>query len=42
MQKADGMNYAPKGKAAPVVGPGDFPIAAVDDRCLDLLAVCRG
>jgi predicted dehydrogenase len=23
------MNYAPKGKPAPVVGPGDFPFAAV-------------
>lgn len=28
-QKADGMNYAPKGKAEPVVKKGEFPIAAV-------------
>ncbi|MBE6936437.1 MAG: Gfo/Idh/MocA family oxidoreductase [Ruminococcaceae bacterium] len=28
-QKADGMNYAPKGKPAPVVGPGEFVFAAV-------------
>ncbi len=27
-QKADGMNYAPQGKAAPVVGAGEFPFAA--------------
>lgn len=26
---ADGMNYAPQGKPAPVCGPGDFPFAAV-------------
>ena len=24
MQKADGMNYAPKGKSKPVCQPGDF------------------
>lgn len=29
MQKNDGMNYAPKGKPNPVVGPGEFVIAAV-------------
>lgn len=29
MQKADGMNYAPKGKAEPVVEKGAFPVAAV-------------
>lgn len=29
MQKSDGMNYAPKGKPNPVVGPGEFVIAAV-------------
>ncbi|MDD6274506.1 MAG: Gfo/Idh/MocA family oxidoreductase [Clostridiaceae bacterium] len=28
-QTADGMNYAPKGKPAPVVGPGEFVFAAV-------------
>ena len=28
-QKADGMSYAPKGKAKPVVEKGAFPIAAV-------------
>ncbi|RIX53893.1 gfo/Idh/MocA family oxidoreductase [Paenibacillus nanensis] len=29
MQKHDGMNYAPKGKPNPVVGPGQFVIAAI-------------
>ena len=29
MQKADGMNYAPTGKARPVVEPGAFPVAAI-------------
>jgi predicted dehydrogenase len=29
VQKADGMNYAPKGKAEAVVGPGDFRFAAM-------------
>ncbi len=29
MQKSDGMNYAPQGKATPVVKKGDFPFAAV-------------
>ena len=32
MKVSDGMNYAPKGKAAPVVGPGEFVIAAVNLR----------
>jgi predicted dehydrogenase len=29
MPTADGMNYAPQGKSAPVCGPGDFTFAAV-------------
>ena len=29
VQKADGMNYAPTGKAAPVVAPGQFRFAAM-------------
>jgi predicted dehydrogenase len=29
MPQADGMNYAPQGKPAPVVKEGDFPFAAV-------------
>ena len=29
VQKADGMTYAPKGNAAPVVGPGQFRCAAM-------------
>lgn len=42
MQKADGMNYAPKGKAAPVVGPGDFPIAAVGLDHGHIHGMCNG
>ncbi len=29
MNNADGMNYAPVGKPAPVVKPGEFPFAAI-------------
>ncbi len=29
MQKSDGMNYAPTGKARPVCEPGAFPVAAI-------------
>ena len=29
MQASDGMNYAPKGKAKPVVKPGEFVFSAV-------------
>ena len=29
MDKKDGMNYAPKGKPAPVVKNGEFSIAAI-------------
>ena len=28
MSEKDGMNYAPKGKPASVVKPGEFPFAA--------------
>jgi predicted dehydrogenase len=29
VQRSDGMNYAPQGRPEPVVGPGEFPIAAM-------------
>ena len=29
MNAADGMNYAPQGKAKPVVKPGEFVFSAV-------------
>ncbi|MEM6853153.1 MAG: Gfo/Idh/MocA family oxidoreductase [Planctomycetota bacterium] len=29
MSSSDGMNYAPTGKPDPVVGPGEFPFAAI-------------
>ena len=42
--KADGMNYAPQGKPAPVVKAGEFPFAAahldlghVYGQCIGLL-----
>ena len=40
--KADGMNYAPKGKAAPVVGPGEFTIAAVALDHGHIYGMCNG
>ena len=43
-QKSDGINYAPQGKAQPVVNPGDFVFAAthlehghINGQCNDLL-----
>ena len=42
MQKSDGMNYAPEGKARPVVNPGDFPIAAVALDHGHIYGMCNG
>jgi predicted dehydrogenase len=42
MQKADGMNYAPEGKAAPVVAAGEFPIAAVALDHGHIYGQCKG
>jgi predicted dehydrogenase len=42
MQKSDGMNYAPVGKPSPVVGPGDFPIAAIALDHGHIYGQCRG
>lgn len=42
VQKADGMNYAPKGKAAPVVKPGEFPIAAAALDHGHIYGMCNG
>ena len=42
MQKSDGMNYAPTGKAKPVVGPGDFPIAALGLDHGHIFGMCNG
>ncbi|MEP6670646.1 MAG: Gfo/Idh/MocA family oxidoreductase [Chthoniobacter sp.] len=41
-QKSDGMNYAPEGKAAPVVKKGEFPFAAVALDHGHIYGQCRG
>ena len=41
-QKKDGMNYAPKGKPAPVVNPGEFCIAAVALDHGHIYGMCNG
>lgn len=42
MQKSDGMNYAPKGKSAPVVKPGEFAFAAVALDNGHIYGMCNG
>ena len=42
MQKSDGMNYAPVGKPAPVVAPGEFPFAAIALDHGHIYGQCRG
>lgn len=42
MQKADGMNYAPRGKSHPVCGPGDFRFAAVGLDHGHIYGMCNG
>ena len=42
MEKKDGMNYAPKGKPSPVVGPGEFQIAAVALDHGHIYGMCNG
>jgi len=42
MQKSDGMNYAPEGKAAPVVTKGEFPFAAVALDHGHIYGQCKG
>ena len=41
-QKADGMNYAPKGKPKPVVGPGEFTFAAIALDHGHINGMCNG
>lgn len=41
-QKSDGMNYAPQGRPAPVVRPGDFPIAAAFLEHGHIYGQCNG
>jgi predicted dehydrogenase len=42
MQKADGMNYAPKGKGEPVCKKGDFAIAAIGLDHGHIYGMCNG
>lgn len=42
MQKSDGMNYAPQGKARPVVEPGTFAIAAAALDHGHIYGMCNG
>ncbi len=41
-QKADGQNYAPKGKAAPVCAKGQFPIGAIGLDHGHIYGMCNG
>ena len=42
MNSRDGMNYAPTGKPAPVVGPGEFVIAAAALDHGHIYGMCNG
>lgn len=42
MQKSDGMNYAPQGKPAPVVKPGEFVFAAAHLDHGHIFGQCNG
>jgi len=42
MNKADGMNYAPKGKPSPVVKAGEFCIAAIALDHGHIYGMCNG
>jgi predicted dehydrogenase len=42
MQKSDGMTYAPEGRPAPVVDPGEFPFAAVALDHGHIYGQCKG
>ena len=41
-QKSDGMNYAPRGKPNPVVGPGEFVFAAARLDHGHIYGMCNG
>ena len=42
MQKSDGMNYAPKGKSAPVCRKGDFRVGAIGLDHGHIFGMCNG
>ena len=41
-QKADGQNYAPKGKAVPVCSPGEFPVGVIGLDHGHIYGMCNG
>ncbi|MDR1932901.1 MAG: Gfo/Idh/MocA family oxidoreductase [Spirochaetales bacterium] len=41
-QKSDGQNYAPKGKAKPVCGRGDFPVGVIGLDHGHIYGMCNG
>lgn len=41
-QKADGQNYAPKGKSMPVCAPGEFPIGVISLDHGHIYGMCNG
>jgi predicted dehydrogenase len=42
MQKSDGMNYAPRGKSAPVCGKGDFRVGVIGLDHGHIFGMCNG
>jgi predicted dehydrogenase len=42
MQKSDGMNYAPKGKSAPVCGKGDLRVGVIGLDHGHIFGMCNG
>ncbi len=42
MNRSDGMNYAPRGKPAPVVGPGEFVFSAAHIDHGHIYGMCNG
>lgn len=40
--KADGQNYAPKGRAKPVCGPGEFPVGVIGLDHGHIYGMCNG
>ena len=42
MQKSDGMNYAPKGKSAPVCRKGDFRVGVIGLDHGHIFGMCNG
>ncbi|MCL1818597.1 MAG: Gfo/Idh/MocA family oxidoreductase [Spirochaetaceae bacterium] len=41
-QKSDGMNYAPRGKAQPVCGRGEFPVGVIGLDHGHIFGMCNG